>query len=177
MLPELLCWSHDLIRKVCNFSGSCVLWWSHDLIRKVCNFSGSCCVSLGRGDPGRHPAPVLSPVSSSPDGARAVPGMLPRPSPAGFACPGRASAQRERRSGTQEFRAEPLQYCASRVLRWVPGLHPLGQAASLLSPGTRQSAHPSPTSSSSAASSGRAATRTTTAPAADSGAATWRERQ
>ena len=37
--------------------------------------------------------------------------------------------------------------------------------------------YPSPTSSSIAISSGRAATRSATAPAADSGAATWRERQ
>ena len=38
-------------------------------------------------------------------------------------------------------------------------------------------AHAAPTSSSSAASSGRAAIRTAAAPAAVSGAATWRERQ
>jgi len=38
---ELGAFAHDLVRKVCNFSGSCVKR-AHDLVRKVCNFSGSC---------------------------------------------------------------------------------------------------------------------------------------
>src|SRR6202162_556240 len=36
--------THDLVRKVCNFSGSC-FDLTHDLVRKVCNFSGSCFIS------------------------------------------------------------------------------------------------------------------------------------
>src|ERR1700722_19500943 len=40
--PHLLHPEHDLVRKVCSFSGSCSLGLEHDLVRKVCNFSGSC---------------------------------------------------------------------------------------------------------------------------------------
>ena len=32
-------------------------------------------------------------------------------------------------------------FIVSRFLRWVPGLHPLGADASLLSPGTRDLSH------------------------------------
>jgi hypothetical protein len=36
--------THDLVRKVSNFSGSC-FDLTHDLVRKVYNFSGSCFIS------------------------------------------------------------------------------------------------------------------------------------
>ncbi len=55
----------------------------------------------------------------------------------GLACPGRATAKPERRSGTQGRQGRSRRYCASRLLRWVPGLVPLGYA-SLHSPGTRE---------------------------------------
>jgi hypothetical protein len=45
-LAILFDFAHDLIRKVCNFSGSC-FGFAHDLVRKVCNFSGSCAKAWG----------------------------------------------------------------------------------------------------------------------------------
>ena len=50
-------------------------------------------------------------------------------------CPGRA---RVRESGDPGPHGKVRYNVALReVVRWVPGLHPLGQAASLPSPGTR----------------------------------------
>ena len=130
--------------------------------------------SLERRDPCRHPAPGCLHVARM--ARERYPGCC-RGVTRGLDV-SRTSERRERRSGTQGPRAGALQYGASRVYAGSRVSFRSAQARSLHSPGTRHSPpHPSPTSSSIAISSGRAAIRTAAAPAAASGAATWRERQ